>query len=634
MYVQLLSKSRKVVLFEAENRLGGHALTLQGVDLGFQVYNLTTYPYLQAIFDELQVETEPSEMSFSFSRKGGMEWGSHGPLSLLADPMNAISPSFWIMFYEAFRFAKVAQVTLGPDYDVKITLREFLQEHGFSKSFADNYLLPMTAAVWSVPNAQMLDYPVQALVRFWHNHHLLNPAGARPRWRVCKHRSDAYVKAIEKALLANGTEILTGTPVTRVQRQNEFVDIGYGAQQTKRVQHVVFATHAPTTLRILGDDVSPEELCVLRNVKYEPNHIVLHSDVRLMPVSRRAWASWNVLQTEQSNNQDQICVTYWLNRLQNLATGSPLRLCTLNPCMPISQDAITLELKLEHPVFDVPALLAQQQIISMQADANPDSQRTWFAGAWLGSGFHEDGVRAAVAVAAKLGCQPSWARSTPSVLFHPHERGPDPESPTILAQIGLFAFDSMAKSALRRGFLRIVMPSGEELVYGRATMSAALALKEPTCEMRVRDTSMFVKLMAETDIALGEAYFRKSFTMPRGDEDLKSLLDFLILNRQNCMNQLSRFGVLFPLSNLASIMFWIGNLIGRFKHALRDNTVAGSRQNIQEHYDIGNNLYELFLDNDTWGYSAGIHEHPGVSLKDAQLAKVCIFVCCWNPVRY
>ena len=214
-----------------------------------------------------------------------------------------------------------------------------------------------------------------------------------------------------------------------------------------------------------------------------------------MPVSRRAWASWNVLQTQASHQRDQICVTYWLNRLQNLAIGTPLRLCTLNPIVPIGQDVATLELNLEHPVFDVPALLAQQRIIQRQNDADADSLKTWFVGAWLGSGFHEDGVRSAVAVASKLGANPSWARSFPPVQAHPYERGPDPQAPSLLASLGIYTFNSVAKAALKRGHLLMVMPSGEEFVYGRQSRDEAIRLGEPTCEMRIKDTGMFVKLM-------------------------------------------------------------------------------------------------------------------------------------------
>lgn len=592
------------------------------VDLGFQVYNLTTYPLLTKLFDELGVETEPSEMSFACSNPE-WEWASHDLNSFFATRSNLVSPKFYSMIREIFKFAKLAKKDLEGMDDTQ-TLRDYLKENKFSEYFARDYLLPMTAAVWSVPYKKMLDFPIKALVRFWANHHLLDPLGDRPRWRVVKNRSDDYVQAARRKLESRGVRIHLNTAAQCVSGRavGGKVEITFknnGNEFKEKFDKVVFCTHADDTARIMGSAHSTAaERNVLGSIDYEPNRIVLHSDVKFMPRLSRAWASWNVIQQNLDGSDDDrgVCVTYWLNRLQNLAPEAETLLCTLNPVAPIDESKIILDLTLSHPIFDVKALQAQNQVKLMNQEPGRD---ILFAGAWVDNGFHEDGARAAVRVAEALCGGPDVFGEGWSLTA----RGPAPVLGSRFERLGLRVFDSVAERFIKKGHFRIVLPSGDEIgPYGRKSRAEAIALKESVCELRVLDVSMFWRIVRDSDIGLGEAYMERLFELPRGHDDLIGLFDMLIENRDAFSELMNSFGAGSGtvISAIASVAYHSGNAIQYVRHLKRANTVEGSRKNIQEHYDLGNDFYKLFLD-ETMTYSSGIHASKEVSLKDAQLAK-------------
>jgi len=617
----LAREGYEVTLFEEDKeRHGGHAFTYHetgekkqnpAVDLGFQVFNLTTYPYLVEFFRLLNVDHEPSDMSFSFSvDEGRLEWASNKLLlrGLFAQPGNALSPSFLHMVKETFRFGKIAtEVLSGEEKWKSMTLGEYLDLRAFGKEFREHYLLPMTAAVWSVPNETMLDFPVIPLIRFWDNHHLLHPLGARPCWRVVKARSEQYVNAVISELRKNDSVKLISKKVTSVVRSKDNVVVTDADGQKYDFEHVVLACHSDQSLALLKEDSSEEDKRLLAKVRYQPNDVYLHNDTKQMPVARNAWASWNVLdQTKKNEGNRSVCVTYWLNNLQNLPEGSPLRLCTLNPIEPPPPDKVIAKFTLEHPVFDVPALEAQTEINTRQSCyENLNGRNVWFAGAWLGSGFHEDGIRSAVAVATGIngGRLPAWALSigAPEKPALQLIRGPSPEV-TNAQSFGLGLFRAVASRGIKKGLLRLVLPNGEEMQFGRVSKDEAVRLGEPVVTMTIKNLDMMMRCIRDSDVGLGEAYMEEMYDV----DDIVGLFKVLILNQQSLEDSLtnSYFSGFFAV--VGGILYKLGNFILNLQHLMRKNTVAGSRRNIEEHYDLGNDMYELFLD-ETMTYSAGIH---------------------------
>ncbi|GBG24148.1 Sphingolipid C9-methyltransferase [Hondaea fermentalgiana] len=656
----LAQQGCKVTLFEREDRLGGHSLTFPGegdrppVDLGFQVMNNTTYPYLTSLFDSLGVDTEPSDMSFAFSVDDGrVEWSSD---ALFAQPGNARDPAFLYMLREIFRFANATEVldeNKKEEFDT-MTLGEYLDLRGYSERFRSDYILPTTAAIWSVPNGTMEQHPVKPLVAFMANHHLLAPLGERPRWRVVAQRSEAYVDAIAKELERLGASIQLEAAVKAVRlNKNHGNEAKSGGcritfeQKGKEdaeanFDHVILASHSDVSARILGDgDAEAPYTDLVKRVRYQPNRVILHSDVSQMPRERAAWASWNVLDkraspdaegSRPSQNSRDICVTYWLNHLQNLPESAPLLLCTLNPISEPDADKVIFETTLDHPVFDTAAMDAQRQINKAQAQADAGSRSLWFAGAWLGSGFHEDGIRSALAVCKALaGSVPRWAVQV-GAPEHPGLqliRGPSP-SKSVSQRLGLQVFQAVASRGIKRGHLVMMLPDGNDLHFGRESAADAKSRGEPTVRMRIQDLGMLAKCVAESDIGLGEAYMHRMFDV----DDLPSLFDVLIVNNQTLRETLNPLG-LSANSGLASfagaVMYCIGNIVEHIRHLGNDNTVTGSRRNIEAHYDAGNSMYKLFLD-DTLTYSCGLHRReygaenaaPGeeLPLYEAQLAKL------------
>jgi predicted NAD/FAD-binding protein len=418
----LAQEGYAVTLFESEDRLGGHSLTYPGdeatnrpkVDLGFQVFNLTTYPYLTEFFQLLEVEHEPSDMSFALSVDGGRtEWSSLGGIKgVFAQRSNMASPSFLRMMREVQRFGVEAMAVLEPENADKyksVTLGVYLDTNGYSTRFRKEYILPTMAAVWSVPNKLMCEFPVVPLVAFMANHHLLNPLGNRPRWRVVKGRSERYVDAVEEQLLSMGAEVRLNTRVSAVIKKeldSEQVQVRFeDDDKTETFDLVVMACHSDTTASLLQGKGCEADKTLVQRVHYQPNEVILHSDVSQMPVLKNAWASWNVLDKSNEDGQDDednrnICVTYWLNHLQNLPETAPLLLCTLNPFNTIDESKVIFRTTLDHPIYTTDAMNAQREINELQSDVKANRDRNvWFAGAWLGSGFHEDGIRSAIAVA-------------------------------------------------------------------------------------------------------------------------------------------------------------------------------------------------------------------------------------------
>jgi predicted NAD/FAD-binding protein len=395
----LLGQAHDVVLFEAAPRLGGHANTVHvpgadgdtAVDTGFIVYNEATYPNFIALMDHLRVATQPTEMSFAVSLDGGrLEYSGTSVAGLFAQRSNLVRPRFWAMLQDITRFYRNASRDVLAGGAAATSLGDYLAAGRYGTAFRDDHLLPMAAAIWSAPCAEILSYPAAAFLRFHHNHGLLQLTD-RPVWRTVTGGSSVYVDRLRAAFSG---EARLGSPVRQVRRQgNDVVLTGDGWVET--FDHVVFASHADQTLAMLADPGTAEAKA-LGAFRYSRNRAVLHGDIALMPKRRRAWASWNHI--GRRDQPDAACaVTYWMNRLQGLPDEQPL-FVTLNPPDTLRADTVLHEETYEHPLFDAAALDAQARLWSLQG-----SRRCWFCGAYFGSGFHEDGLQAGLAVAEALG---------------------------------------------------------------------------------------------------------------------------------------------------------------------------------------------------------------------------------------
>ncbi len=397
----LLSKSADVVLYETEARPGGHSNTVIApadgrnipVDTGFIVYNDRNYPNLVKLFEHLKVPTLASNMSFSASIAGGkFEYSGSGLFGLLGQRTNLFSPRFWKMVSDIRRFYREAPGLLGRPELESVSLGEYLKSAGYGASFIEDHLLPMGAAIWSTTAHDMQLYPLHAFIRFFDNHGLLSLTD-RPRWRTVDGGSREYVMRI---LADFPGELRLSTPVAHVRRSGSGVEVVDIRGHRDQFDDIVMATHANQSLDLLQDADSVERR-VLESFQYTPNLAVLHSDERLMPSRKSVWSSWNYIADGHDAGSKAPCVTYWMNKLQSLDAGCPL-FVTLNPCRKIDPAKIVQTFNYEHPLFDTAAIRAQRELWQLQGRRN-----TWFCGAYFGSGFHEDGLQAGLAVAEALG---------------------------------------------------------------------------------------------------------------------------------------------------------------------------------------------------------------------------------------
>ena len=394
----LLADRHSVVLLEADPRLGGHARTVlagkrkdQPVDTGFIVFNRVNYPHLVRLFEKLGVPTAESTMSFGASIRGGaLEYGLASVDTIFAQRKNAFSPRFLQMLSDILHFNRNAEAVAN---DPAMTIRDLLDRLGTGAWFRDHYITPFSGAIWSTPTAGILDFPAEPLVRFFRNHALLEVNGQH-QWYTVKGGSVEYVRRLQSALTAQGVDIRTGTPVAGVRREAGSVLVRATGGEWELFDDVIFATHSDTTLKLLSD-ATPPEAGALSAIRFQPNEAVLHSDATLMPKSRKVWSSWSYVEPKTGPG-DRIDLTYWMNTLQPIPQDDPL-FVTLNTDRPIREDLIHDVNTFHHPVFDVAAFAAQDRLRAMNGSRN-----TWFCGAWMKNGFHEDGFASAVDVVQAL----------------------------------------------------------------------------------------------------------------------------------------------------------------------------------------------------------------------------------------
>ena len=423
---KLAQGGKDVTLFEAGDYFGGHTHTVDvtldgvthGVDTGFLVFNERTYPNLIALFEQLQVESADSDMSFSVklplpgsktSAAAGatLEWAGSNLDTVFAQRSNLLRPRFWRMLRDILRFnrqctalASSAESALAPP----LSLGAFLDLHHYSAEFRHWYLLPMAACIWSCPAQQMLEFPHSTFIRFCHNHGLLQVSN-RPQWRTVRGGARVYVEK----LLAGIRQKRLACPVLAVRRQTPPQAVAGGpgtgavcvstAGGDETFDQVVFACHSDQALALLAD-ADAAEVAILSSVRYQPNRAILHTDSTVLPQNKKAWSAWNYQSTGSASSaadgQPEVCVHYLINRLQPLPFTTPV-IVTLNPVTPINPACILGDYDYAHPVFDAAAIAAQQQLAGIQGQ-----RQTWFAGAWTGYGFHEDGLKSGLAVAQAL----------------------------------------------------------------------------------------------------------------------------------------------------------------------------------------------------------------------------------------
>jgi predicted NAD/FAD-binding protein len=403
-----LKGQARVTLFEASSWFGGHAHTVEielagvrhGVDTGFLVFNQRTYPALVRLFDQLGVATAPSDMSFSVQAPQGWEWCGSDLGGLFAQKRNLVSPRFWSMLADILRFNRLATTLAQRDAEQDEPIGDFLDRHRFGTAFREGYFLPMIGCIWSCPTDQMLRFPVGTMVRFCHNHGLLQITD-RPQWRTVRGGAANYVRRIVATL----DDARLATPVRGLRRLPPGVGSAGVLVQTdhgsERFDEVVLATHTDQSLALLAD-ADADERGVLGAIRYQPNRVLLHTDVSVLPKHRRAWAAWNYERAAaRSREEAAICLHYLINRLQPLPWQQPV-LVSMNPVRPLRDEAVLGEWTYEHPVFDRAAVAAQRALARIQGRSH-----VWFCGAWTRYGFHEDGLVSGQAVADALKAR--WA---------------------------------------------------------------------------------------------------------------------------------------------------------------------------------------------------------------------------------
>ncbi len=392
----LLHRTHDVTVFEAHDRVGGHVSTIDvtapdggrhAVDMGFIVYNEQTYPLFTALLRRLGVETQPSDMSFGVrSDRSGIEYGSKNVGSLLAQPSNLLRPRFVSMVRDILRFNREAGPAVRNGAG-QMSLGEYVEAGDFSAAFAENYLVPMGSALWSLPRGRVLDMPAAFFVRFFENHGMLSVNG-QPEWRVVRGGSARYVEALVAPFQ---DRIRTSTPVARVERRHAHVTV-----DDEPFDHVVFACHSDQALKMLGDPTRAER-DILGALPFQDNEVVLHTDSSVLPRSRRAWAAWNYL--VRRDDEAPATVTYNMNTLQTLE--APVTYCvTLNATDSIAPESIVHRAQFSHPVYTRAGMRARERHGEISG-----LDRTHYCGAYWGFGFHEDGVRAAYTVAKRFGAR-------------------------------------------------------------------------------------------------------------------------------------------------------------------------------------------------------------------------------------
>ncbi len=413
-----LREQHTIRLFERDAEPGGHVKTVTvqtedsalNVDTGFIVYNEPTYPWLTRLFSELDVETQPTEMSLGHSCEAcGLEFGSRGAASMFAQPGSLARPSHWRMINDIRRFYSVARQRLDQDVWTRDTLAAFLDEGSYGNAFRNHFLIPVVSAVWSTSAAEIMDFPIDYLLRFLDNHGLIGFGKGKP-WRTVVGGSMTYVDRIMERLPADS--LVAGDPVIAIDRDGDGVTVTTLSERIERFDAIIMATHADVALRLLND-ADAVERDALGLFEYTTNEVVLHTDASVLPGRTGARGSWNVATVDCQRPADQLTMTYWMNRLQRL-DGTTQYCTSVNPGTSIPDEQIIATRAMSHPKYTFDTLDGQKALGGLQGH-----RRTFYAGAHLGYGFHEDGCRSGFMAAEMVSRLGSAMAVRPAVVEEP-----------------------------------------------------------------------------------------------------------------------------------------------------------------------------------------------------------------------
>ncbi|KAL5542334.1 hypothetical protein UlMin_010044 [Ulmus minor] len=600
----------EVVVYEREAYLGGHAntVTFDGVDLdlGFMVFNRVTYPNMMEFFEGLGVEMEISDMSFSASLDNGKgcEWGSrNGFSSLFAQKKNLFNPYFYQMLREVVIFKQdvlsyLDIVENNPDIDRNETLGEFINSRGYSELFQKAYLIPICGSIWSCPAEGVMSFSAYSVLSFCRNHHLLQLFG-RPQWLTVKGRSHCYVKKVREELESRGCQIRSCCEVDTISTTDEGCVVLARDGSKDAYNGCILAVHAPDAVRILGDQATSDEIRVLGAFQYVYSDIFLHRDKTLMPQNPAAWSAWNFL----GSKDNKICLTYWLNVLQNLGETNLPFLVTLNP--EHTPNNTLLKWRTGHPVPSVAASKASLELPHIQG-----KRGIWFCGAYQGYGFHEDGLKAGMAAAYDM------LGKSFTLLSNPKHLVPS------LAETGARLFVTrFLGHFISAGCLMFLEDGGTIFTFEGTTKGCSYK-----SVIRVHNPQFYWKVTTQADLGLADAYINGDFSFVDKEEGLLNIFMVLIANRDSnsSASKLNKKGLrgwwtpmLFTAS-IASAKYF-------FQHVSRQNTLTQARRNISRHYDLSNDLFALFLD-ETMTYSSAVFKAEGEDLKAAQLRKISLLI--------
>ena len=405
----ILSQDHEVVLYEKENRYGGHSNTVEinynneiiNVDTGFIVFNKLNYPNLIKFFKYFSVKYEDSDMSLSIKHQAlDVEWSGQNLKTIfskkkLLKKISFLSSIIQILIFNFHIKYLINYKSLG-----EVSLREWLENKPYTKGFLELYLLPMAGAIWSMPPEDVMNYPITSLFNFFNNHKLLHSKNDRPQWLTVSKGSINYVNKIIRFLEANPrVETYKDTQILKIKRSENTILIEDSNNNQNKFDHIIFSTNPTKTLEIL-EDVDEKEKNILDKFSTNTNLAYLHNDETLMPKLKKVWSSWNVVVPEKKLKN--ISVTYWMNKLQNIKNSKPLFL-SLNPIMPPKENSIFKVIEYEHPIFDIKAINSKKLLKNIQGYRN-----TWHCGAWSGNGFHEDGITSSVNLAKEFDAKVLW----------------------------------------------------------------------------------------------------------------------------------------------------------------------------------------------------------------------------------
>ncbi|KAK4775674.1 hypothetical protein SAY87_023635 [Trapa incisa] len=597
-----------VVLFEKESYLGGHSKTVRfdgvDLDLGFMVFNRVTYPNMMEFFECLGIEMEASDMSFSVSldEGRGCEWGSRNGLSgLFAQKKNALNPYFWQMIREILKFKEDVLSYLevlenNPDICRNETLEQFIKSRGYSELFQKAYLIPLCGSIWSCSSEGVMSFSAFSVLSFCRNHHLLQLFG-RPQWLTVKRRSQTYVSKVREVLESRGCKIKKDCEVQQISTSSRgcIVKCSDGSQDT--FDGCIIAVHAPDALEMLGNEATFDERRILGAFHYAYSDIYLHRDKNFMPKNPAAWSAWNFL----GGTERKVCLTYWLNLLQNLGETKLPFLVTLNPAQ--KPEHTLLKWSTGHPVPSVAASKASLELSSIQG-----RRGLWFCGAYQGYGFHEDGLKAAMVAAHEM------VGKHCSILENPKHMVPS------LMETGARLFITRFLGRyIATGSVTFLEEGGTIFTFEGSRIKCPLRVT-----LRIHSPQFYWKVMTQADLGLADAYINGDFSFIDKDEGLLNLFLILIANRDSYYSSSkssSKRGWWTPMlftAGVASAKYF-------FKHASRQNTLTQARRNISLHYDLSNEFFSLFLD-ETMTYSCGIFKMVDEDLKLAQMRKISLLI--------